>query len=292
MRRFVEVAIIIFVISLVASCYGQMRIESEKNTTAPTSHESGPKSVEISREIESPTLTTWEPHPTSPLPLKILTRPHFTIGYDEAAKNPAWVAYHLVGPITTHGSEKRPSTFATDFKTAAHVSHSDYSNSGFDRGHMCPAYALFSRAGDDAMRETFIMSNVIPQYHGLNAGEWEQLETVIAGRHGHGDGWAGTYGSVWVINGPIYDMRPASDQLRNGTWIPTACFSVVLRQTEGRWIALAVIMPNEKVVAGPVSRYLTQIATINRATSLDLLVGMDEVAKSRIEKERATELWR
>ena len=49
---------------------------------------------------------------------------------------------------------------------------------------------------------------------------------------------------------------------------------------------------NEKTVAGPVGRYVTTVSTINSETSLDLLAGMDEVAKSRIEKEKATELWR
>jgi DNA/RNA endonuclease G (NUC1) len=77
----------------------------------------------------------------------------------------------------------------------------------------------------------------------------------------------------------------------NGSWIPTACFSVVLRQTNGRWDALAVIMPNEKVVAGPVSRFLTTISSIQRATTLDILAGMDEATKTRIERERAAVLW-
>lgn len=271
---------------------GQHFAEQEKPTTLLPETNPIPLANHASHDAERSTVTAWEPRPTSRLPLKLLTYSHFTIGYDESAKNPAWVAYRLSGSITNHGSEKRPSTFATDFGTAAHVSHHDYSNSGFDRGHMVPAYALFSRFGDEGLKQTFVMSNVIPQYHGLNAGEWEQLETMIAGRDGHGEGWASTYGAVWVINGPIYDKRPASDQLHNGTWIPASCFSVVLRQTEGHWDALAVIMPNEKTVAGPVGRYLTMVSTINRETSLDLLAGMDEVEKEQVEKQRATELWR
>lgn len=109
------------------------------------------------------------------------------------------------------------------------------------------------------MKETFIMSNVIPQYHGLNAGEWEQLEAMIAGRPGKNDGWAASYGPVWVINGPLYGHRPAPEKLTNGTWVPTTCFSVVLRQSGGEWDALAFEMPNQKNVAGPVTRYLTTI---------------------------------
>ena len=37
------------------------------------------------------------------------------------------------------------------------------------------------------MASTFIMSNVIPQVHSLNAGLWEDLESAIAGRDHHGE---------------------------------------------------------------------------------------------------------
>ena len=237
-------------------------------------------------------IANWEPNPTSMLALKVLKHEHFTVGYDEIAKNPAWVSYRLSGPITFHGSEDRPSTFATDFKTAAHVAHRDYSNSGFDRGHLCPAYAIYSRFGMAGMKSTFVMSNVIPQHHGLNAGEWEQLEELVAGRSGKSDGWAGKYGGSWVINGPIYDLRPAADQLKNGTWIPGACFSVVLRQVDGRWDALSFVMPNTKDVRGPVVRYLTTIAVIDRKAQLDLLAGMPVVEKAALEQVNAIALWR
>ena len=118
------------------------------------------------------------------------------------------------------------------------------------------------------MKSTFVMSNVIPQTHGLNAGEWEQVEELVAGRNGKGDGWAGKFGSVWVVNGPIYEKRPVTERLGNGTWIPNSCFSVVLRQVDGKWDCLAFVMPNTKDVVGPVSRYLTMVATINRAEPL------------------------
>lgn len=233
---------------------------------------------------------TWTPRPGSIHPLRILDYPHFTIGYDEQAKNPAWVAYALDGPIRFRERLQRPATFATEFRTAAHVAHRDYNHSGFDRGHLCPAYAMASRHGAEAMRATFVMSNVLPQYHGLNAGEWETLESAIAGREREGDGWAARHGPLWIINGPVYDARPATRMLRNGTWIPTACFSVVLRQQDGRWEALAFSMPNQPQVDGPISRHLTSIHAIARATGLDLLAGLD--GKEALAMRWADTLWR
>jgi endonuclease G len=201
------------------------------------------------------------------------------------------VVYQLQGPITHHGHEHRPAVFATEMRTAAHVAHHDYDGSGFDRGHMCPAYALFSRFGEEGMQTTFVMANVIPQCHDLNAGEWEHLETAIAGRDGHGNGWAGD-GPLWIINGPVYDKRPASATLRNRTWVPTACFSVILRMRDGSWDALAVEMPNQERVAGPWTRYLTTIERIEGETRIDILAGLVVPEKERLEHLHAVAGWR
>ena len=52
--------------------------------------------------------------------------------------------------------------------------HSDYTHSGFDRGHMVPA--ADRSATISAMRSTFIMTNVCPQVPSLNRGSWKRLE--------------------------------------------------------------------------------------------------------------------
>ena len=251
-----------------------------------------PSSLSVTVVPAPNTAAAWRPRPASTRPLTVLTYDHFEVGYDEQAKNPAYVTYALSGPIEHRGQADRPSTFTTEFRTAAHVADGDYRGSGFDRGHLCPSYAIYSRHGVAAMKATFVMSNVIPQYHGLNAGEWEQLEEAIAGRPNTNDGWAADYGRIWIINGPVYDQRPAQEQLKNGTWIPSACFSVVLRIVNEQWDALVFIMPNEKEVRGPISRFLTSVSEVNRVTGLTLLSGMPDEARVRCETARAIHLWR
>lgn len=113
--------------------------------------------------------------------LQVLEGPYFTVGYDKVRKNPAWVVYQLDGPIVNRDRSPDRPTFATDFRTSAHVAHRDYTNSGFDRGHMVPAFAMWSRHGREAFMATFTCSNVVPQYHEQNAGIWEDLEYNVAG---------------------------------------------------------------------------------------------------------------
>ena len=226
----------------------------------------------------------------------LLDKHWFTIGYDERTKSPAWVLYQLAGPITHPGPEPtRPATFATDFATAAHVSHRDYSGSGFDRGHMCPAYAMWSRGGADAFMATFICSNIIPQPHQVNAGIWEELETDIAGRwssHGgqpSGGGWAERFGEATVINGPIYSGMPRT--LRNGTTIPVTDFSVVIRHDGGHYQALAFEIPNVGDPRGPLDRYIVTIKQVEDDSGLDLFAGEADTLRAEMENAHASALW-
>jgi endonuclease G len=52
----------------------------------------------------------------------------------------------------------------------------DYVGSGTDRGHMCPAASNLC-SGDKVQTECFYFTNMSPQYHSLNAGDWKSLET-------------------------------------------------------------------------------------------------------------------
>lgn len=63
--------------------------------------------------------------------------------------------------------------------------HDDYTRSGWDRGHMCPAA---DRTKDVLqMRSTFVMSNVCPQSPTLNRGAWKRMEDACRAMARNGD---------------------------------------------------------------------------------------------------------
>ena len=77
----------------------------------------------------------------------------------------------------------------------------DYLHSGTDRGHMCPA-AINKCEGELLMSECFYFSNMAPQYHALNAGDWEALERLTRKMAIQGDSihvWAGNVGAAKKI---------------------------------------------------------------------------------------------
>lgn len=93
----------------------------------------------------------------------------------------------------------------------------DYKKTGFDRGHMAPA-ADFSYSAV-AMSESFLLSNMIPQYHNPNAGIWSEAEGYAREK--------AMQQPVRVISGPLFDTLPVQ-HIGNGVCVPTSTFKIVI----------------------------------------------------------------
>jgi len=215
--------------------------------------------------------------------IRVLRNRGYLTGYCEALEDPAWVAYRVADVKGLPASAPRPESFETDLRTAARVESSAYANSGYDRGHMAPNYAIATRYGEAAQRETFLMSNVAPQRHALNAGVWKELEMKIA------TSYPGRFGEVWVLAGPVFGARPS--RLANGTVVPEAFFMIVVDESDGRVRAEAFIFPQETPAGADLERFLVSIDEIERRTGLDFLPELDEHAQAALEAKRAQAVW-
>jgi len=86
--------------------------------------------------------------------------------------------------------------------------NSYYVGSGLDRGHMSPS-ASNECNGTQVLNECFYFSNIAPQYHSLNAGDWLQLEDLtrkIAQNNDSVHVWAGSIGvakKIGAVSVPV-----------------------------------------------------------------------------------------
>ena len=99
----------------------------------------------------------------------------------------------------------------------------DYVGSGTDRGHMCPA--ADNQCNAQWQRECFYFSNMAPQYHSLNAGDWKKLEVRTRQL-------ATEYDSVMVWCGSVGVERKIGT-----TSVPTKCWKVIFVKKTGLWEA-------------------------------------------------------
>ena len=214
---------------------------------------------------------------------RVLINQGYAVGYSDALGNPVWAAYRVRDLATLPTPAARPDKFEMDRRTAARVAPEDYTNSGYDRGHLAPNYAIATRYGTAAQRETFLMSNITPQLHALNAGLWKELEQKIA------TSYPARYAEVWVITGPVFGAAPK--KLRGGVAVPDAFFLIVIDEHEGKLRTLALIVPQEAPTSANPERYLTSIGEIQRRTGLNFLSELDDAAEKQVEAQRASRVW-
>ena len=126
----------------------------------------------------------------------LLVKEFFVICHDMEQEIPEWVTYHLTRE-NLQGTTQRTDDFRPDPELAPgeRAELVDYRNSGYDRGHMAPA-ADFKRS-QEAMSETFLLSNMAPQRPSLNRGIWERLEREVRSL-------ADAHGSIWVFTGALF----------------------------------------------------------------------------------------
>jgi endonuclease G len=89
-----------------------------------------------------------------------------------------------------------------------------YLKSGYDRGHVMPAADNLCQT-PQIQDECFYFSNMIPQTHRLNAGDWKSLETATRN-------WALISAKVRVWSGAIGEQKKIGL-----VSVPTQCWKVV-----------------------------------------------------------------
>jgi len=220
--------------------------------------------------------------PTTSQPVKVLTSAGFAVGYSETRRNPLWAAYRVFA-VAAPQTHKRPSRFKVDTRTTARINHAAYTRSGYDRGHMAPNYAIDTRYGRAAQRETFRMSNIIPQRPKLNRQVWRRLEQKVAKR------WSTAFEEVWVVTGPIFDNE--RETLPSGVDIPDACYKIIADEINGQLRLIAFIIPQDVQSRAPLESFLVSVDAVESATGIDFFCGLNDELENRLEAVVADRLW-
>lgn len=108
----------------------------------------------------------------------LIEREQYSLSYDNESGIPNWVSWHL--GVEDMGDVGRTGNFYTDNSLPDRwykVKHSDYTNGGLDRGHMCPSADRTKTIEDN--KATFFMTNIVPQTAANNRGAWANFENYL-----------------------------------------------------------------------------------------------------------------
>lgn len=204
---------------------------------------------------------------------KLLKNIGYISYFSEEYEIPIWVAYITQYPFR-YENAKRPNKFLQDMRVKS-PEHSDYTNSGYDRGHMAPAYAISRNYGKQALYETFYLTNIIPQAPKVNREQWRELEQFIA------NDLSAKYGMVLVFAGPV--ITEDMPKLKNKVSVPPAMWMVLLvKEGDGTYTAAGFLIPQHPKVKD-FKRYLVPIDQIEEASGLDFFSRLSEGAQRKLE---------
>ncbi|MBS1579912.1 MAG: DNA/RNA non-specific endonuclease [Bacteroidetes bacterium] len=210
----------------------------------------------------------------------LMIKTYYDISYNSTRGTPNWVSWHLY--TGDFGGTDRLNNFRADSSLPASfywVKGTDYSGSGFDRGHNCPSADRTSSVS--ANSATFLMSNMIPQAPNNNQITWGRMEDSIRAYVNQGNeafiqmgaygiGGTGSNGTATTIAGghvtvPAYIWKLV-------VLIPNGNNDLNRIDTSAR--VIAVIIPNINTVNSSWKTYRTSANAIQTATGYSLMTNI------------------
>jgi DNA/RNA endonuclease G (NUC1) len=228
----------------------------------------------------------------------LMEKPSFSLSYNRDKGTPNWVSWHL--EPAWFGTLTRFDTFRPDPAVLPdwyRVQTTDYSASGFDRGHMTPNADRDNENRIPINQETYLMSNIVPQAPDNNQGPWANMENAlrtILTQNGENN-------ELYIVSGPAGVGGTNSNGLVNTiadghVTVPAFTWKVVLVLPNGAndvsrvnagTRTIAVIMPNTQGIrtSNPDDwqAYLTTVDAVEALTGYDFFANVPDAIENAIE---------
>ena len=206
----------------------------------------------------------------------------FHLAYNEAYEQASWVAYILTTDKVLNGMAERTDNFRSDTNVwTLSASLSDYRGSGYDRGHLAPAGDM--QWDEQAMSESFLMSNMSPQVPQFNRQLWRYLESQVRD-------WAVSNDSIYVVTGPVFNGLDSFIG-ENKVGVPKYYFKVILDISYPSYKGIAFLMENAKL-EGDIMDYAISIDSLELFTGYDFFPAQDKMSFDWIEENLDLSAWR
>lgn len=205
---------------------------------------------------------------------------YYTLSYNEKYEQANWVYYLLTDSMVIKGGSERSNKFKVDkLVSTGSAKTADYTKSGYDRGHLCPAADMdFNPV---AMEESFLMSNICPQAPEFNRGIWKELETEVRK-------WAIKEHKIYVVTGPVFADNKGiigADKVL----VPGYFFKIIYEETVEPKI-IAFVFPNRKSDR-PITDFAVPVDEAEKLTGFDFFSQLPDEIENKLESRVDFSVW-
>ncbi|MEP2936005.1 MAG: DNA/RNA non-specific endonuclease [Gilvibacter sp.] len=256
--------LILFVIIVVGLYYAEKYIDNNHTKFPDISNEDMPwEASEFSEDFFPPSTTG-----------SLVKHNYYRLSYAEMHEQAEWVAYELKKSHLSTNEIDRPYFILDDKVSSKSADWRNYKNSGYDRGHLCPA-------GDrrfklEAFNETFFTSNISPQLPEFNGRTWNYLEQQVRR-------WAEKRDGVFVITGPVFRVGSKSIGSEKVS-VPTHFFKIVLDKSAKGLESIAFLIPHREGL-GSYKTFETSIDRIESETGINFLAFLEDSQERALEAQ-------
>ncbi len=233
----------------------------------------GGKAVEVGENIPAeflPSSTTGA----------IVNHSYFSLSYDEPYEQAEWVAYMLKREQLTQDNRKRPFFIEDPLVKTRSADWRNYKNSGYDRGHLCPAGDR--RFSKQAYNETFYTSNVSPQNRDFNAGIWNRLEQKIRK-------WTREKETLFVVTGGVLEKGLPTIG-KEKVAVPSYFYKIVASGPIDNPKVIAFLVPNEDSNL-PLQYFVVSVDSIEKLTKIDFFEELPYELQESMESKVLLDGW-
>ena len=216
--------------------------------------------VDIIPGLEIPSFTDNE---------DIVTHLGYTASYNHSTLVPDWVAWELTAE-EANGQLNYQYSFSRDPSVDyPKASREDYSNTGWDKGHMAPRADMKWSA--QALEESYYFTNICPQNHEMNSQSWRKIEELTRRL-------AKRYGSISIVCGPIFDDHRFGTIGRSGLQVPDRFFKALAIRTKEGYRTVGFIVENTPQDYSP-KHYAVSVDSVESIIGRNLFPKVDEAAE-------------
>lgn len=233
------------------------------NTKQSTGPESNTNTNNNTKDYLKEEVDPQRPYLPSSTSKVIINHDYYSLSYDEEFEQAEWVAYKLTKADLVKPNFPRSDYFEEDpMIPTKSATFYDYKGSGYTKGHLAPAADMsFS---EEAMRQSFYMSNMSPQIRGFNNGIWRELEEQTRD-------WAYHNKEVYLVSGPVLSSN--LNFTKKGIGIPEYFYKIILDIEGPEKKAIAFLIPHE-VLEERLQVYATTIDEVEKMTGINFFYGL------------------
>jgi endonuclease G len=212
---------------------------------------------------------------------ELVRRDGYVLRYRDAYKNADWVAYPLLANEITGDADRDGEQFKPDpLVPTGTALPSDYTRSGYDRGHLAPAGDF--KFSQRLTRESFYMSNVSPQAPQFNRGIWKELEELVRQ-------WAVRDNGLYVVTGSVLKPGLPTIGRTNEVSVPGKFYKVILYCNKPEIRMIGFLLDNEPSNSS-LKQFVVPVDQIEQLTGIDFFPKLPDNLERRLESKGRAEM--